>query len=164
VKLFKSRSFICDYYVCNQKKSEFVFQAIKETKCYALTRRFIDELFKKYQKVGDDIKADALTRYKIILKGPVMKQKEEDIEELKQEPGYEEIFEKIDKEEQPQANVTNEQDLRKENSADLHAVLKKKIDGIQEEMGKFAKNINDYVRSCDNEIVAIVDGLNKNNS
>jgi hypothetical protein len=164
VKLFKSRSFICDYYVCNQKKSEFVFQAIKETKCYALTRRFIDDLFKRYPEIGVAIKKDAEKRYRIILKGPVMKQKEEDIEELKQESGFEEIFDKIDKEEQPQASVANEQDLRKENSADLHAVLWKKIDGIQEEMGKFAKNISDYVTSCDNEIVAIVDGLKKNNS
>lgn len=147
MKLFKSRSFICDYYVCNQKKSEFVFQAVKETKCYALTRRFIDELFKKYPEVSVKIKTEALNRYKIILKGPIMKQKQEDINELKNQSGYDHIFTEEEKEQQPQSNITNEQDLRKENSADLHVVLKKKIDGIQEEMGKFAKNISEYVQA-----------------
>lgn len=137
---------------------------MKETKCYALTRRFIDDLFKKYPEVSTKIKSESLNRYKIITKGPIIKQKLEDLEELRNQSGYEHIFESEAKENQPQPNVVNEQDLRKENSADLHAVLKKKIDGIQDEMNKFAKNINEYVKSCDNEIISIVEGLKKNNN
>lgn len=64
VKLFKSRSFICDYNVCNHKKSEFVFQTVKDAKCYALTRRFLDDLFVTYPEVGNRIKKEALTRCK----------------------------------------------------------------------------------------------------
>jgi len=92
-----------------------------------------------------------------------MKQKLIDIEEEKNKSGMGDAFLDEEVEDQDKTNVVNEQDLRKENSADLHAVLKKKIDGIQDEMGKFARNINNYVKSCDSEIVTIVDCLKKKN-
>ena len=158
-KLFKSRSFICDYYVCSHKKAEFVYQAMKDTKSYALTRRFIDDLFKRYPEVAVKIQKDAFKRYKIIVKDPVSKLKAHDLEEMKEESPAEQVLNKMDSDITPKDNVANEQDLRIENSADLHVVLKNKIDSIQEEMSKFAKNFNDYVKSCDNELSSIVTGL-----
>ena len=158
-KLFKSRSFICDYYVWNHKKSEFVFQAMKDTKSYALTRRFMDDLFKRYPEVAVKIQKDAFKRYKIIIKDPISKIKNHDLEELKDGSPEAPEINKMESDSMPKFNVANEQDLRIENSADLHVVLKNKIDSIQEEMSKFAKNFNDYVKSCDGELNSIVTGL-----
>jgi hypothetical protein len=108
----------------------------------------------KYPEVSTKIKSEALNRYKIILKGPVMKQKETEIEEIKNR-SEDEVLLDPEIENQNQDNLINEQDLRKENSDDLYDVLKKKIDGIQDEMGKFAKNISEYIKSCDREVATI---------
>lgn len=158
VKLFKSRSFICDHYVCEHKKSEWVFQAIKETKCYALTRRFVDDIFKCYPDEARKIKSEAWKRYNKMIKEPLTQQKEAE-EGSKDVSGPEDA--KEEELRQPKPQITSEQDLRKENSADLHAVLKKKIDGMQNEMGKFAINIREYIKACDDELKDIIDGLNK---
>lgn len=37
----KDNSFICDYYVCNNKKSEFIFISVSEVKAFALSKRFL---------------------------------------------------------------------------------------------------------------------------
>ena len=38
IKFFRDDQFVCDYYVCHDKRSEFVYQSIKETKAYALQK------------------------------------------------------------------------------------------------------------------------------
>lgn len=36
IKNIRERQYICDYYVCARKRSEFLYVAVKELKTYAL--------------------------------------------------------------------------------------------------------------------------------
>lgn len=47
IKYFREDSFICDFYVCTDRMSEFVYQSTKETKTYALEKSFLNDLFRK---------------------------------------------------------------------------------------------------------------------
>lgn len=85
----------------------------------------------------------------VFTKNPVMKMKAKEEEEEQKDESISSPFGQNDASNENvfKINVTNENDLRKENSADLQTLLKSKIDGIQEEMGKFEKNIKEYVKS-----------------
>jgi len=49
----KENSFVCDYYVCNNKKSEFIFVAVQEVKAFALSKRFLlQHIFPKYPEIA----------------------------------------------------------------------------------------------------------------
>ena len=53
----KENSFICDYYVCNNKKSEFIFIAVADVKAFSLSKRFIlTSIFPKYPEIASKIK------------------------------------------------------------------------------------------------------------
>ena len=128
-------------------------------------------MFRKYPDIGTKIKSEAFRRYRILIKEPMIRQKQIDLEG-EGDNEFEDSVSNSDNKNKKNNNggikaddFAQEEDGRKDNtmgnSADLHTTLKKKIDGIQDEMSKFAKNINDYVRSCDNEISSIVSGLKK---
>ena len=40
----KENSFICDYYVCHNRKSEFIFLAVQEVHAFALSKRFLQSV------------------------------------------------------------------------------------------------------------------------
>lgn len=43
---------ICDHYVVNLQKSQFIYLATKDINCYALTKKFIhQEVFSKYPEI-----------------------------------------------------------------------------------------------------------------
>jgi hypothetical protein len=45
----KGRQVICDQYVVNKKRSNFIYMALEETHCYALTRKYLHQvIFPKY--------------------------------------------------------------------------------------------------------------------
>jgi hypothetical protein len=46
-------------------------------------------------------------------------------------------------------------------SNDLNLLLKKKIEGIQEEMNKFTKNINEFALTCEDELGTLLTNLEK---
>ena len=35
---------ICDHYVVNKKRSNFIYMALEETQCYALTKKFLHQV------------------------------------------------------------------------------------------------------------------------
>lgn len=37
----KGRQVICDHYVVNKKRSNFIYMALEETQCYALSKKFL---------------------------------------------------------------------------------------------------------------------------
>jgi len=37
----KANSFICDYYVCFNKKAEFIFMVVQEVKAFSLSKKFL---------------------------------------------------------------------------------------------------------------------------
>lgn len=50
-KYLKEWTFICDYYVIENKKSEFLYKAVREVKAYALQKKHLREVFKKYPDI-----------------------------------------------------------------------------------------------------------------
>jgi hypothetical protein len=71
-KYLKEYSYICDYYVLNNKKSEFLFKAIREVKAFALQKKFIKKVFKKYPEIDAVIRSESLTRYKKNIREPLV--------------------------------------------------------------------------------------------
>ena len=74
IKQMRDRTFICDFYVCNNKKSEFLYQATKEVKAFALQKKFIKKIFEKYPDIGNKIKGESYKRYKKMIKEPLVSQ------------------------------------------------------------------------------------------
>lgn len=53
----KENSFILDYYVCHDKKSEFLFIAIQDVRGFCLQKKFLnDTIFPKYEEIAKKIK------------------------------------------------------------------------------------------------------------
>jgi len=72
VKKFVQMFIICDHYVVNNLRCEFVFKCEKAVKCFALTKKFLlKNIFKKYPEIANEIKANAHARYQKYLKRPI---------------------------------------------------------------------------------------------
>lgn len=57
--------YICDYYVCYNKKSQFVYAAQKEVHAFALSKRYLQNyIFEKYPEIAAEIKEDSYYLYK----------------------------------------------------------------------------------------------------
>lgn len=61
---------ICDYYVCADQKSEFIYVAIEDDRddcveAISLSKDFINEVFQKYPSIAYKIKKDSEHRYMI---------------------------------------------------------------------------------------------------
>ncbi len=52
-KTLKKNFIICDHYVINNRRSEFLYQVIKPVKCFALTKKFLhNKIFPKYPDIA----------------------------------------------------------------------------------------------------------------
>jgi hypothetical protein len=82
-KTFKRTFLICDHYVINNKRSEFVYIVTKPLKCYALTKKFLlNKIFPKYPEIAAEMKAEALLRYRKSLKQPVTEHMNQEYENM----------------------------------------------------------------------------------
>lgn len=89
----KDNSFICDYYVCNNKKSEFIFISVSEVKAFALSKRFLlQQIFVKYPEIAADIKEQSFNRYKKNIKSRLIKHRNEHLEEVNKKSSYKNIL------------------------------------------------------------------------
>ncbi|CAI2360541.1 unnamed protein product [Moneuplotes crassus] len=88
IKYFREDSFICDFYVCTDRKSEFVYQCIKETKTYALGKSFLNDIFKKYPEIMSNIRKDSEKRYKKAIMKPLHNQRMNDLEAYNKKSAY----------------------------------------------------------------------------
>jgi hypothetical protein len=71
-KTLKKNFIICDHYVINNRRSEFLYQVIKPVKCFALTKKFLhNKIFPKYPDIASEMKAESLMRYRRNLKVPI---------------------------------------------------------------------------------------------
>ena len=85
----KDNSFICDYYVCNNKKSEFIFIAVTEVKAFALSKRFLlHNIFDKYPDIASEIKEQSFYRYKKNVKNRLIKHRQDHLEEINKKSSY----------------------------------------------------------------------------
>lgn len=72
VKKFYQMFIICDHYVVNNLRCEFVYRCDKQVKCFALTKKFLlKEIFVKYPEIANEIKASSHARYQKYLKVPI---------------------------------------------------------------------------------------------
>ena len=76
IKLEK-HSFICDYYICFNKKSEFIYMAIENISSFSLSKKFLnEEIFPKYPKIANKIKQGAEMRYMKNIRRVLLDQKQ----------------------------------------------------------------------------------------
>ena len=60
----RNNSYICDYYVCHNKKSEFIYICIENVEAISLSKDFLIEyLFPKYPAICSTIKKNSEKRY-----------------------------------------------------------------------------------------------------
>lgn len=180
----KDNSFICDYYVCNNKKSEFIFISVTEVKAFALSKRFLlHNIFVKYPEIANEIKEQSYVRYKKNVKNRLIKHRHEHLEEINKKSSYKfiEVKDKgdgvsnidgtggADNDKQTFNGAPNldQPDIKisKNGSAgsgetDLNSILKKRIEGIQGEMQKFNTNINEFAETCDTELNNLIGNIN----
>ena len=72
----KQNSEICGYYVCFDKKSEFIYLAVTNVEAISLSKSFLrGEIFKKYPKVAEKIMKGARDRYMKNIKNVLMEQR-----------------------------------------------------------------------------------------
>ena len=101
----KDNSFICDYYVCNNKKSEFIFIAVSEVKAFALSKRFLlQNIFVKYPDIAQEIKEQSYYRYKKNIKNRLIKHRNEHLDEINKKSSYKFIQVKDKNNEQQNGN------------------------------------------------------------
>jgi hypothetical protein len=72
VKKFSQKFILCDHYVVNNMRSEFVFKCIQSVKCFALTKKFLlKNIFPNYPDIAMEIKGNASRRYNEYLRKPI---------------------------------------------------------------------------------------------
>ena len=127
----KDNSFICDYYVCNNKKSEFIFIAVSEVKAFALSKRFLlQQIFAKYPEIANEIKEQSFGRYKKNIKSRLIKHRNEHLEEVNKKSSYKTIAVK-DKGDAKESKAAISSDIKiNKGETDLNSILKKRIEGI----------------------------------
>ncbi len=52
-KYFKGEFFICEHYVVNNRRCEYLFLVVKSVKCFALSKTFFKKIFDKYPEIGN---------------------------------------------------------------------------------------------------------------
>lgn len=63
---------ICDHFVVNNLRCEFVYMCVVPVKCFALTKKFLlKNIFQKYPEIANEIKANSHMRYQKYLKRPI---------------------------------------------------------------------------------------------
>ena len=88
----KNSSIICDHYVVNDCKSQFVYIAHeKEVKCFALTKKFMRQVFEKYPKFFTKISAETFKVYKKQIFKPVSEKRKSEIIRLNKKSMYKTI-------------------------------------------------------------------------
>ncbi|CDW72458.1 cation channel family protein [Stylonychia lemnae] len=174
----KDNSFICDYYVCNNKKSEFIFIAVSEVKAFALSKRFLlHNIFEKYPDIASEIKEQSYYRYKKNVKNRLIKHRQEHLEEINKKSSYKyiQVREKSDGaiihqhggEKPSQGNLESRAEMqndiklgKEQGETDLNSILKRRIEGIQNEMSKFNQNISEFAETCDTELNNLIGNIN----
>ena len=65
--------------------------------------------------------------------------------------------EEVDK--KSETEISDEDELKEASIADLHSILKKKVDAINAEMEQFSNSVNDFSLICDNELNTLLKNL-----
>lgn len=63
----KKKTYIFDYYVLANKRSEYIYLAQEDTKTYAIQKHFIKRIYMQFPKEMESIKANSLIKYKKVV-------------------------------------------------------------------------------------------------
>ena len=92
-RFFKGSFILCDYYVLNTKRSEFIYMVLRPVKCFALSAKFWKkQLFPKYPELTNQLKVDSLLRYNKLLKQPLVRNMKIDNEIRNRKRVYRQYF------------------------------------------------------------------------
>lgn len=196
VKKFAQMFIICDHFVVNNMRSEFVYMCNQPIKAFALTKKFLlKNIFEKYPEIANEIKANCHMNYQKYIKKPIKEQFKQDIIMKNKKSSYKLVtFEekatnnsrveftfatKLRPKAELLANALKsklgdkvakkagenliEQNKReaKKNDLEMNTQLKKKMDGIRDEVSNFNKNIDQFSNICDNELSKLYDNVEK---
>ena len=79
----RGNSIICDYYVCFNKKSEFIFMVVQDVKAFSISQKFLkEEIFPKYPVQELYIKRGCHDRYTRAIRARLLKYRNEHINEV----------------------------------------------------------------------------------
>ena len=91
-KRYSPNQVICDHYLCNDLKSQFIYMAMKEIKSFALTKKFLlYEVFPKYPDIAKKIKIESYNNYKKNIFKPVNTIRKAEIQEMNRRSNYRSI-------------------------------------------------------------------------
>ena len=89
VKRFAQMFIICDHYVVNNLRCEFVYMCVQPVKCFGLPKKFLlKKIFVKYPEIANEIKANAHMRYQKYLKKPIKDKFKSDIKMKNKKSSY----------------------------------------------------------------------------
>lgn len=88
-KKLRAPCLICDHYVVNNAKSQFVYLVVKDIKCFALTKKFLTKsVFPRHPDIASSIKAESLLRYKRHIQKPIHEHRIKELEEMNKRNPY----------------------------------------------------------------------------
>lgn len=68
----QGRQLICDHYVVNKKKTKFIYLAMEDCECLAITRNYMHQVvFPKNQEIESEIKSSSYAFYKRVIERPL---------------------------------------------------------------------------------------------
>ena len=85
-------SYIGDYYLCHDKKSEFVHKATSDVEAFSLSKKFLlGSVFPKYPAIFNDIRGKAKQRYLTTIRPKIMTHKNSHIDVINRRSTYNQI-------------------------------------------------------------------------
>jgi hypothetical protein len=144
-------AFICDYYACCDRKSEFVYVAAsgKAVSGLALSKKFLlKEIFPKYPEEAQEIKTQSLVRYRENVRKRLQKHRELHLKEVNKKSSYK----TIEVRDKPSGQVVPDESIfTTRGDVDLSAILRARLAEIRSAMDGFNNKLDSFAGSCDEE-------------
>ena len=147
-------AFICDYYVCCNKRSEFVYMASgpKAVCGFTLKQSFLHKhIFKKYPEEAQEMKSQSLIRYRENVRKRLIKHRDAHLKEANKKSTYKTIEIKEKGQSPSLKGKLKEEQQPQSGKVDLGAILKTRVHEVQAEISKLQKSMHDFaeVSDCD---------------
>ena len=133
----KNQTIICDHYVVNNAKSQFIYMAMgtEEVRGYALSKKhFITNIFPNYPEITLKIQTESLRIYKKQIFKPINEIRKTDLATLNKKQSYTEL------------NLMDiKHDSKSKNHAGYHKMQAEKMEGkaIEKEMKEMEDELQD---------------------
>jgi len=144
--VFGDRHYVGDFYVCHNKKAQFVYACQKEVHAFSLSKKYLQSyIFDKYPEIADELKDDSYNNYSKFIMTKLIKMRKEHLEEVNKNATYK-IINVVDREKTSShidSSLENQMVLSKKHRNDLHVMLQSRLTVIEEEMIKLQKHLRD---------------------